>query len=70
MKKLFAILIVTTIIASCNDTDNKAAAEYDSARAAATEDSLAAIKALADTIKRPMDTSISAVPNKEDSLKK
>jgi len=56
MKKLFAILTLTAFITSCNDTDTKAAAESNSAKAVVTADSLAAIKALADTAAKTMDT--------------
>ncbi|MEP7142258.1 MAG: hypothetical protein ABI707_05275 [Ferruginibacter sp.] len=67
MKKLFSIFAVTAIITSCsNSTDTKSGADSDSARAAATADSLAAINAL-DTAKKPMDTT--AMPMM-DTLKK
>ncbi len=66
MKKLLAIFMLTAFITSCNDTDTKAAAESDSAKAVATADSLAAIKALADTAAKTMDTTAIKV----DSTKK
>lgn len=77
MKKLFSILAFTAIMTSCNNSDSKTAAAADSARAAATSDSLAAIKALADTMKMPkdsmakmMDTTMKAMPGAKDSMKK
>ncbi|MCW3089292.1 MAG: hypothetical protein JWP81_361 [Ferruginibacter sp.] len=57
MKKLLAILAVTAFMTSCNDTDTKSSASSDSAKAAATADSLAAINAMSDTTKA-MDTTM------------
>ena len=72
MKKLFTILTLTAFMTSCNDTDTKAAAESDSAKAVATADSLAAIKALADTVTKITDTTTIKVDSivKVDSTKK
>ncbi|MEO7766918.1 MAG: hypothetical protein ABIS01_05805 [Ferruginibacter sp.] len=58
MKKLLAILTFTAFIVSCNDTETTSGASADSARAAATADSLAAINAMADTTKKSMDTTM------------
>ena len=54
MKKLFAIFAITAVILSCNDTTEGTGAATDSIKAAATADSLAAIKALADTAQAPI----------------
>ncbi|MBC7887170.1 MAG: hypothetical protein H7Z13_04730 [Ferruginibacter sp.] len=67
MKKLFAMLAVTAIMVSCNDVETKSAADLDSARAAATADSLAAINALADSTMKPMMDS--TLPKMDSSMK-
>ena len=54
MKKLFAIVAIAAVITSCNDTTEGTNAANDSIKAAATADSLAAIKALADTAQAPI----------------
>jgi len=53
MKKLFAIFAIASVIVSCNDTTQGTDAAADSVKAAATADSIAAIKALADTAQAP-----------------
>jgi len=54
MKKLFAIFAIAAVITSCTDTTQGTDAAADSVKAAATADSLAAIKVLADTAQAPM----------------
>lgn len=67
MKKLFAILAVTTMISSCGNTDAKTDAETDSTNAAVTTDSLAAIQPSLDTTAKPlMDSTMMSA----DSTKK
>ena len=74
MKKFLGIIALAAVV-SCNNSENKAAAESDSTRAKSTSDSLADIKKLADTLRIPvdktavktMDSSIKALP--KDSLK-
>lgn len=70
MKKIFAILLFSGSITACDDAaKNEAAADIDSARAATTADSLAAIKVTTDTLKIPgnagstksMDSSMKAI---------
>jgi len=69
MKKLFAIFAIATVITSCNDTSNETDATADSIKAAATADSLAAIKALADTAQAPIVDSANTM-NADSSIKK
>ncbi len=54
MKKLFAIIAIAAVITSCNNTTEGTDVAADSLRAAATADSFAAIKALADTAQAPV----------------
>ncbi len=50
MKFFYSILVCIVLISSCNDTETNVGVESDSAKAFATADSMAAAKALADTI--------------------
>ncbi|MEO6549212.1 MAG: hypothetical protein ABIN94_14515 [Ferruginibacter sp.] len=74
MKKLVAIFSVAAFMISCNDTETTSSASTDSARAAATADSLAAINAMADTSNRTMDTTMmkadSSMKIMQDTTKK
>ena len=73
MKKLFAILAITAFMTSCNDTEPIATADSDSAKAAATADSLKAIEALSDTAMKPMDSTtvkVDSTVTSKDSTKK
>jgi len=54
MKKLFAIFVIAAVVTSCNNTTEGTDAAADSLKAAATADSFAAIKALADTAQAPV----------------
>ncbi|MEO6733365.1 MAG: hypothetical protein ABIN01_19235 [Ferruginibacter sp.] len=76
MKKLFTILLLSSLITACDDAaKHEAAADIDSVKAATTTDSLAAIKVTTDTLKIPgnggstksMDSSMKAI---SDSLVK
>ncbi len=69
MKKLFAIFAIAAVITSCNDTTEGADATADSVRAAATADSLAAIKSLSDTAQTPVVDSTNTM-NADTSIKK
>jgi len=73
MKKLFAILAITAFMTSCNDTETKSTADSDSAKAAATADSLKAIQALSDTAMKPMDSTtikVDTTMTSKDTTKK
>lgn len=61
MKKLFAIFAIAAVITSCNDTTEENNAAADSVRAAATADSLAAIKILSDTAQAPVMDSVNVI---------
>jgi predicted small secreted protein len=54
MKKLLAVIAIAAIVTSCNNTSEGNDVAADSIRAAATADSLAAVKALADTAQPPV----------------
>ena len=70
MKKLFAIFAIAAVITSCNDTTTEGTdATADSVKAAATADSLAAIKALADTAQAPVVDSTNTM-SADSSIKK
>ncbi|MES2892164.1 MAG: hypothetical protein V4725_09135 [Bacteroidota bacterium] len=68
MKKLFGILAVTAMLASCNDSEETTTSltDADSTRAAAVADSINAANAMkVDTMSKPMTDTI---PVKVDSL--
>ncbi len=69
MKKLFAIFAIASVIVSCNDTTQATYAAADSVKAAATADSLAAIKALSDTAQAPIIDTLNSM-NADTTVKK
>ena len=56
MKFFYIILVISVLLLSCNDSEINETVESDSAKAFATADSMAAVKALADTAVVRMDT--------------
>ena len=56
MKFFYIILVNSVLLLSCNDSEINDSVESDSAKAFATADSMAAVKALADTAIVRMDT--------------